>query len=207
MILTYHTGACIKATAGDTTIVFGPVSKKSKNFKPTNFGADVAFVSLNHIDMNGTEEAGRGDKQPFVIAGPGEYEIKDIVASGFATTSTYDGSERINTMYHVLFDGLHVLYAGAVSGTDVPSDILEMDAPDILIVPLGEGLLNAAEAHKLSVKLEAKVTIPIQIGDSEKMIKQFLKEAGAEAVASSDKYTVKPRDVAGKTGEVVLLSS
>lgn len=207
MILTYHTGACIKATAGDTTIVFGPVSKKSKNFKPTNFGADVAFVSLNHIDMNGTEEAGRGDKQPFVIAGPGEYEIKDIVASGFATTSTYDGSERINTMYHVLFDGLHVLYAGAVSGTDVPSDILEMDAPDILIVPLGEGLLNAAEAHKLSVKLEAKVTIPIQIGGSEKMIKQFLKEAGAEAVAPVDKYTVKPRDVAGKTGEVVLLSS
>ena len=72
MILTFHEGACIRASAGDTTLVFGPVSKSSKNFKPTNFGADVAFLSLNHPDMNGSEEAGRGEKQPFVISGPGE---------------------------------------------------------------------------------------------------------------------------------------
>ncbi|MHB1086252.1 MAG: hypothetical protein ACYCZ0_00710, partial [Minisyncoccota bacterium] len=38
MILTFHEGACIKASAGDTTIVFSPVSKASKNFKPVNFG-------------------------------------------------------------------------------------------------------------------------------------------------------------------------
>ena len=42
MILTFHEGACVRAQAGDTTLVFGPVSKGSKNFKPTNFGADVA---------------------------------------------------------------------------------------------------------------------------------------------------------------------
>jgi L-ascorbate metabolism protein UlaG (beta-lactamase superfamily) len=72
MILTYHTGACIKAQAGDTSIVFGPVSKQSKSFKPTNFGADVALVPLNHPDMNGIAEAGRGDKQPFAIIGPGD---------------------------------------------------------------------------------------------------------------------------------------
>src|SRR5580704_4751606 len=68
MILTFHEGACVRAQAGDTTLVFGPVSKNSKNFKPTNFGADVAFVSFNNADMNGSEEAGRGDKQPFVIS-------------------------------------------------------------------------------------------------------------------------------------------
>src|SRR3972149_2295437 len=75
LILTYHDGACVRASAGDTTLVFGPVSKDSKHFKPTNFGADVAFVSFNHPDMNGVEEAGRGDKQPFVVLGPGEYEV------------------------------------------------------------------------------------------------------------------------------------
>ena len=207
MILTYHTGQCIRASAGDTAVVFGPVSKSSKKFKPTNFGADVAFVSINHADANGSEEASRGDKNAFVISGPGEYEVKDIVASGFATVSNYGGGERINTMYHVLFDGLHVLYAGALSSTDIPSDILEMDSPDILIVSLGEGLLTPAEAHKLSVKLEAKVTIPLTAEGDEKMLKQFLKEAGAESAAPADKFTVKPRDVAGKSGEVVVLSA
>ena len=120
MILTFHDGFCVRASAGDTTIVFGPVSKSSKNFKPTNFGADVAFVSFNHPDMNGIEEAGRGDKQPFFVTGPGEYEIKDIATFGFASKSKYGGEERTNTIYSVNFDGLTVMYAGAVGTTELP---------------------------------------------------------------------------------------
>jgi len=204
MILTYHEGFCVRAQAGDTTIVFGPVSKESKKFKPTNFGADVAFVSLNHPDMNGTEEAGRGEKQPFVISGPGEYEIKDIAAFGFPSTSEYGGDQRINTIYSISFDGLSVLYAGAIGTTALPKDLEDMDPPDILIVPVGdEGALAPAEAQKLAVNLEAKIVIPI--GYDEKSLKQFLKEAGAEGVKPEEKLTLKKKDVAGKENEVVVL--
>lgn len=206
MILTYHGGFCVRASAGDTTVVFGPVSKKSKTFKPTNFGADVAFISMNHPDGNGAEEAGRGDKEPFVIRGPGEYEVKDITASGFPARSSYGGEERVNTVYMVSFDGLSVLYLGALSDTALPADILEMDAPDILITPIGGGgVLSAPEAAKLAVKLEAKIVIPLPAGD-EKALKQFLKEAGEESVKPTDKLTLKPRDVSGKQNEVVVLS-
>ena len=206
MILTFHEGACIRASAGDTTIVFGPVSKASKQFKPVNFGADVAFVSFNHPDMNGAEEAGRGEKQPFAVFGPGEYEVKEITASGFASGSTYGGEGRINTIYSVQFDGLSVLYLGALGDLDLPSDVLEMDAPDVLIIPVGgEGALSPAEAEKLSVKLEGKIVIPILYDD--KTLKQFLKEAGAESAKPVDKLTIKPRDLVGKEGEVVVLSA
>src|SRR3989344_8480171 len=129
MILTFHDGACIRASAGDTTLVFGPVSKTSKNFKPTNFGADFAFVSLNHPDMNGIAEAGRGDKQPFAVIGPGEYEIKDVTAAGFASGSKWGGEARSNTVYSVHFDGMSLLYLGALGDLDLPKDVLEMDAP------------------------------------------------------------------------------
>lgn len=204
MILTYHDGFCVRASAGDTTVVFGPVSKESKNFKPTNFGADVAFISFYHPDMNGAEEAARGDKKPFVISGPGEYEIKDIAAFGFPSTSAYGGDERINTLYSVMFDGLSVFYAGAVGTTELPKDIEEMDAPDILIVPIGdEGALTPAEAQKLAVKLEAKIVIPV--GYDDKALKLFLKEAGAEGVKPEEKLTLKKKDVAGKENEVVVL--
>ena len=206
MILTYHEGACIRASAGDTTIVFSPVSKSSKNFKPVNFGTDIAFVSLNHPDMNGAEEAARGDKQPFVVSGPGEYEIKEIAASGFPSGSMYDKEGRINTVYSIRFDGLNVLYLGALGDMDLPSELLEMDSPDILIIPIGgEGTLTPAEAEKLAVKLEAKIVIPILYDD--KTLKAFLKEAGAESVKPVDKLTLKPRDLAGKDGEVVVLSA
>ena len=206
MILTYHEGACIRASAGDTTLVLGPVSKISKNFKPTNFGADVAFISLNHPDMNGADEASRGDRQAFVINGPGEYEVKDISVAAFPAGSTYGGEGKINTVYSIHFDGLSVLYLGALGDLDLPSDVLEMDAPDILIIPIGDsGALSPAEAQKLAVKLEAKIIIPILYDD--KSLKQFLKEAGAEGVTPVDKLTVKPRDVADKESEVVVFSS
>ena len=152
MILTYHGGACIRASAGDTTIVFGPVSKQSKDFKPTNFGADVAFVSLNHEDMNGAEEAARGDRKPVAILGPGEYEIKDMTAVGFPSTSSYGGKKRINAVYAVRFDGLSMLYLGALESAELPPEVLEMDSPHILIIPIaGAGVLSPADAQKFSV--------------------------------------------------------
>lgn len=205
MILTYHDGECVRASAGDTTLVFGPISKQSKGFKPTNFGADVAFISLNHPDMNGAEEAGRGDKQPFVITGPGEYEVKGITAAGFPAKSSYGRGERINTIYAVDFDGLSILYLGALSEVDIPKEVMEMDAPDILIVPVGgNGVLSPSEAQKVAVKLEAKIVIPVH--HDEKSLKVFLKEAGAEGTKSVDKLTLKSKDVVGKENEVVVLS-
>ena len=206
MILTFHEGACIRASAGDTTLVFGPVSKQSKNFKPVNFGTDVAFVSLNNPDMNGAEEAGRGEKQPFVVFGPGEYEVKEVTAHVVPSGSTYGGEGRINTIYSVMFDGLSVLYLGALGDLDLPAEVLEMDAPDVLIIPVGgDGVLSPSEAEKLAVKLEAKLVIPMLYDD--KSLKQFLKEAGAESTKPVEKLTIKPRDVAGKENEVVVLSA
>lgn len=206
MILTFHEGSCVRASAGDTAIVFGPVSKASKKFKPVNFGTDIAFVSFNHPDMNGAEEAGRGEKQPFVVFGPGEYEVKEITASGFPTGSTYGGEGKINTVYSIRFDGLSVMYLGALGDLDLPSELLEMDSPDVLIMPIGgDGTLSPAEAAKLGVKLEAKIIIPVLYDD--KTLKVFLKEAGAEGVKPEEKLTIKPRDVAGKQNEVVVLSA
>lgn len=216
MIITYHDGACIKMSAGDTTLVFGPVSKKSDDFKPTNFGADVAFIPLNHPDFNGIAEAGRGDKQPFAITGPGEYEVAEISAAAFGTKSWWGNSagrtlddkseERINTIYSVHMDGLSVLYLGVLGDEKLPAEVLEMDSPDILITPVGDnGALTPAEAAKLAVKLEAKIIIPILADD--KNLKVFLKEAGAEGTKPVEKLTIKPRDLAGKEGEVVVLGA
>jgi len=155
--------------------------------------------------MNGVEEAGRGDKQPFVISGPGEYEVKDMTATGFASGSKYGGEAKTNTVYLVHFDGLSVMYLGALGDLDLPSEIVETDSPDVLIIPVGgSGALTPAEAQKLAVKLEAKIVIPVLYDD--KTLKQFLKEAG-EDVKPVEKLTLKPRDVVGKESEVVVLST
>ena len=206
MILTYHEGGCIRASAGDTTIVFGPVSKSSKNFKPTNFGADIALVSLNDPDMNGTDEAARGDRSPFIVSGPGEYEVSEIAIAGFATKSNYGLEQRINTVYSLTFDGISILYLGAIDETTLPKELSEMDEPDIVFMPIGaNGTLSASDANKLAVNLEAKLVIPIFYDGPS--LKQFLKEAGDEKAEKVEKLTLKPRDLADKEGDVIVLTA
>jgi L-ascorbate metabolism protein UlaG (beta-lactamase superfamily) len=129
-----------------------------------------------------------------------------VTAAGFETKSGYDKGERLNTAYAIDFDGLHVLYLGALGEGTLPADLLELETPDVLIVPVGgEGVLDPAAAQKLAVKLEARIVIPILFDD--KSLKQFLKEAGAEGTKSVDKLTIKKKDVADKENEVVVLSA
>ena len=129
-----------------------------------------------------------------------------MTIAGFPSGSKYGSDPRINTIYYVHFDGMSILYLGALGDLDLPGDVLEMDSPDVLIVPIGGGgALTAAEAQKLAVKLEAKIIIPILYDD--KSLKQFLKEAGEESTKPVDKLTIKPRDLVGKENEVVVLGS
>ena len=126
--------------------------------------------------------------------------------AAFPAGSTYGGTAKINTVYSIHFDGLSILYLGALGDLELPAEVLEMDSPDILIIPIGgEGSLSPAEAQKLAVKLEAKVIIPMLYTPIS--LKQFLKEAGTEGVSSVEKLTLKPRDVSDKENEVVVLSA
>jgi len=98
MVISYAGGECFKVSKGDLTLSFNPPAKESK-LASAKFGADIALVSLDHPDFNGSENAAFGERQPFVIEGPGEYEIKDVAVRGFATPATYDKKQTINTIY------------------------------------------------------------------------------------------------------------
>ena len=100
MIINYLGGEFVKVQFGDTIIAFNPISKESK-LKPSKFGADIVLSSINHPDFNGIDQVVFGEKKPFAIAGPGEYEVKGVFIKGFASESGYDGEKRINTIYTV----------------------------------------------------------------------------------------------------------
>jgi len=211
MIITHYGGQCFKVQTGDTIIVFDPPSKNSK-LKPVRFGANVALVSLNDKDFNGVENLSYGEKKPFVISGPGEYEVKEIFIKGAMVKTKYGGKEKINTIYYVLFDGLKLCFLGALSTTDsITSDIKgEISGSDILFVPIGGGdVLSPSDAGKISVSLESKIIIPMHydgLGEKD-ALKIFLKEEGGDKVAPVEKLTIKKKDLEGKEGEIIVLKS
>jgi L-ascorbate metabolism protein UlaG (beta-lactamase superfamily) len=212
MVITHHGGQCFKVTFGDFTLVFDPISKNG-TLPAVRFGVDIAMVSRNHPDMNGVSEVTYGEKEPFVITGPGEYEKDGITIQGFLTKSQYalpkGQMEAMNTVYAVKLEGMTLVHLGALSDATLSLEAREaIDEIDVLFVPVGgDGVLDAAEAAKISTFLEPKIIIPMHwsgMGASD-ALEAFIKEAGREA-EKMDKLTLKKKDTAEKDGAIMVIT-
>jgi L-ascorbate metabolism protein UlaG (beta-lactamase superfamily) len=163
---------------------------------------------MNHPLLNGVENLSHGDKVPFVISGPGEYEVGGVVISGFPSPKPVGEGKLLNTIYSIELEGIRLCILGALPTTELSPEIIEgIGEVDILFVPVSGGdVLSPADAGKIAVMLDAKLVIPVDFEDkNDKQLKAFLKEAGAEGVAPIDKLTLKKKDLDGKEGDVVLL--
>lgn len=194
---------------GDITIAMNPISKDSK-LKSSRFGADIVLVSTFHPDMNGVDQVTHGDKKPFVISGPGEYEVKGVFVKGLLSESHYGGDDLVNTIYTVSLENMNLCFLGALDNQELKTETVEaLDEIDVLFVPVGgDGVLDPVKAYKLAVSLEPKLIIPMHYGDVgvKDALKAFLKEAG-ESPEPVAKLTLKKKDLEGKEGDIVVLES
>jgi hypothetical protein len=206
MIITYYGKEFFKIAQGETVLAMNPVSKSSKTGINTRFGADLAFVTVNHPDYNGTEQLSYAERVPFVISGPGDYEIKEIFIKGVMSEAEMDGKKYVNTIYVFTLDNINIAFLGALSNGELPKESLEaISTPDILFVPVGgKGTLDAKAAAKLASSMEPKLIIPMDYDHTS--LQAFLKEIG-EGAEEVDKLTIKRKDLDNKEGEVVVLKT
>lgn len=205
MVITHHGGQCFKVSFGDTTLAFDPISKNS-SLAPIKFGSDVALISMHHPNFDGADQVAHGTKQPFVISGPGEYEVGDVTIRGFGVPTKYDQKDRFLTIYQVRMEGMNLVFLGPLSDPEIDPKILgEFGDIDILFVPIGGGdVLEVPQASKLAVKLEAHLIIPMHYDKN--ALAAFLKEEGTD-VKPIDKLTIKKKDVSVMEGQIVVLKS
>ena len=214
MIITYFGKQFFKIQQGEMVLAFNPISKSSKTGISAHFGADIAMVTTNHPDYNGVEQLAHGERQPFVIRGPGDYEIREIFIKGAESAVEIGspardeaGKKFINTIYLFILDGISIAFLGALGEAELSKDSREaISSPDILFIPVGgNGLLDAKSAAKLASTLEPKLIIPMDYDD--KSLKAFLKEMGEEDAEMTEKLTLKRKDLEGKEGEVIVLKT
>lgn len=210
MIITYFGKQFFKIGQGDMVLAFNPVSKNSKTGISAKFGADIGLVTTNHSDYNGIEQLSHGDRNPFIVSGPGDYEIKDIFIKGVMSNAQISGKKYINSIYCLTVDGIDIVFLGALSDLDMCKDTREaIEEPDILFVPVGgkgnkeSGILDVKEIVKFASSLEPKMIIPMDYDDI--TLKSFLKEIGEEKAEVVDKITLKRKDLEGKESEVIVL--
>ena len=124
------------------------------------------FVSLNHEDFNGVENAAFGEREPFVISGPGEYEVKGVAVRGFGS-AVQRTAARASILYIAYRSrGMNLCFLGALGSADLPQAAKqELDDIDILFLPIGDkGMLDYDKAYELAVQLEPKAVIPMHYG-------------------------------------------
>lgn len=173
--------------------------------------ADIVAVTHAHFDHNATSQV---SGEPFIIAGPGEYEVKGVEIIG--VNSFHDnkqGAERgNNTIYNFKIDKINVCHLGDLGQTTLTEQQVEEIANvDILLLPVGGHFtINATEANKIASQLEPRIIIPMHFKDAETKIAElsgvesFLKEINKENLEPVNKLTITPDKLPEET-QVVLM--
>ena len=158
--------------------------------------ADVVTISHEHLDHNA---AGLVGGEPFVVEGPGEYEIKEIKIVG--VPSFHDekqGKERgRNNIFNIKIDGLWVCHLGDFGQAELSSEQVDgIGRVDIVLAPTGGVYtIDASTAAKIVAEVQPKIVIPMHFLDNESNLKlepveKFLKEMGVERTDAETKLTI-----------------
>ncbi len=147
--------------------------------------------------------------EPFVITGPGEYDIKGIFIMGAAAENKELGP---NTIYSIEAEDIRVAFMGQIKQPNLTDEQKALfEGADIVLIPVGgKQVLNFDDAAKISTGLEPFIIIPhsYKIPGLELNLEKpdkFLQEMGGKPV-EQDKLTIKKKDLVGESTSIVVLT-
>ncbi|KKU83822.1 MAG: Zn-dependent hydrolase of the beta-lactamase fold-like protein [Microgenomates group bacterium GW2011_GWA2_47_8] len=180
---------------------------------PKHIAADIVTVSHAHEDHNATLQI---EGTPFIVSGPGEYEIKGVGIVGIGVFHDAQGgaTRGSNTIYRIEVDGMSVVHLGDL-GHALSADLVEsLDGVDILLVPVGgHYTIDAAAAATLVHEIEPSIVIPMHyqraglnsdIFSALLPVAAFLKELGKDVALPQPKLTVTKDKLPSEMQVVVL---
>jgi len=180
--------------------------------------ADILLVTHKHSDHNNVKAVSAASpeesKSPFLIDGPGEYEIKEVFVQGISSWhDDKEGKEQgENTIYTIETEELKLCHLGDIGQKEITDEQLEqIGEVDVLMIPVGGvGTISAKEAVNIMSQIEPKITIPMhyQIPKLNKKIDgvdKFLKAVGVKSVQPISKLTIKKKDVSEEEAKIIVL--
>ena len=214
MKIAWYGQACfrliLKTKNGDKiTIITDPFSKEI-GLTPPRGSADIVTVSHDHYDHNNVKVIS-GD--PFLIEGPGEYDVKGVLIKGvYSFHDNSQGEERgINTIYVIEGEEMKICYLGDLGQRELSSSQLDKIGDiDILMIPVG-GIytINGSEAVQIINQIEPKIVIPMHYKIPKLKIKlnnidKFLEEIGAKK-ETMEEFSVQKKDLPEEEMKVIVM--
>ena len=172
---------------------------------PKHFAADIVTVSHEHKDHNATGEV---EGSPFIVRGPGEYDIKGV---GIVGQSVFHdekkGAERgKNTIFRIEVDGVSIVHLGDLGHLLSSDEVEALDGVDILMIPVGGvHTIDATKAVQIINDIEPSIVIPMHYGiNALSPVSVFLKEMGKESIVPQPKLVISKDKLPSEMQVVVL---
>ena len=215
MTIFWHGQSCFEiittpAKNSQVKIVIDPFSEEI-GLKVPKLEADILLVTHNHYDHNNVKAV---SGNPFLIFGPGEYEIKNVFIQGIESFhDNSEGKERGgNTIYTIEAEDLKICHLGDFGQKELNQEQLEkIGQVDILMIPIGGVFtISAKEALKIMSQIEPKITIPMHYVLPKLKIKldsidKFLKSLGIKKLEPQSKLSLKKKDLSPEEARIVVL--
>lgn len=179
--------------------------------KPPTCEADIVLVTHSHYDHNNIK-AIKGN--PFLISGPGEYEIKGVFIQGISSFhDNVQGKERgENTIYTLESEEIKICHLGDLGQKELTDEQLEkIGEVDILMIPVGGVYtISAKEAAKIISQIEPKIVMPMHYHIPKLKIKlegldKFLKMMGVKTPEISKKLSISQKNLPSEGMKIIIL--
>jgi L-ascorbate metabolism protein UlaG (beta-lactamase superfamily) len=219
MELTWYGRTCIRLRGKDAVVVADPYQAI---VGPTGRGITGEIVTYSHPDDRPLPRA-KGHRSrdgltvlpaslddAFVLDGPGEYEVRDVLVTGVRTyRDDARGAERgKQTAFVVLLDGMHTVHLGEIGHLLTEEKLGDIGPVDIACIPVG-GALSPQKAAELIAQLDPRIVVPMPLDeespDTREALAKFFHEMGGEP-ALQQKLSVTISGLPAETTTVLLES-
>ncbi|MBI4090196.1 MAG: MBL fold metallo-hydrolase [Candidatus Kerfeldbacteria bacterium] len=202
MTIEWFGKTCVRLATSEATVVVDPLDSAS-GLKVPKLSADLVLATNQRISPKTV------GGEPFVITGPGEYEVKKVFVYGLAVSN--EQADR-RTMYLIEAEGLSCAHLGQLGHQLTNGELERLEGVDILFIPVGgHGSLNAEQAASVISAVEPRVVIPMQyripgLKENLDTVHAFAKEMGVKESEAVGKFKVTARDVPQDKMQVVMLT-
>ena len=215
MNIVWHGQSCFELTTtpaknSQIKIVINPFSEEL-GLKVPKLEAGILLVSYSHYSHNNIKAV---SGSPFLISGPGEYEIKNVFIQGIASSPGDKKEKEENTIYTIETEDLKLCHLGSLNQKELTEEQLEeIGDIDILMIPVGGNYtISAKEALRIMAQIEPKITVPMCYALPKLKIKldgldKFLKSLGIKSITPESKLTIKQKDIPSEEAKIVVLKT
>ncbi len=204
MVIVWYGHSCFQISSQGVNIIIDPYDA-TIGLKVPNLRADILLVTHNHHDHNNLKAV---EGEPFLITGPGEYEIKRVTVRGISSFhDNSQGSQRgKNNIYLIETEEIRICHLGDLGQKELSKEQLDLiNAPDVLMIPVGGTYtIDGSEAAKITNQIEPKIVIPMHykipgLSLPLESVDNFLKEFVVEKKESQLKIILKKKDLPARS--------